>query len=85
MATRNGLRDAASEHANAELFWELRGAGANFGIVTELELRLHPVSQVVAGMLFHPAERLADALRFYALKRACDPESFFRMNKNIKP
>ena len=34
----------ASVAENADLFWALRGGGGNFGIVTALEYRLHPVS-----------------------------------------
>ena len=74
VVTADGRFVTASEHANADLFWGLRGAGANFGIVTELELRLHPASQVVAGMLFHPAEALADALRFYQEFSKSEPD-----------
>ena len=46
--------DAASD---PELFWALRGAGGDFGIVTALEFELLPVSEVFAGALFFPLER----------------------------
>ncbi len=50
--------DGSIVHANAkenpDLFWALRGGGGNFGIVTEFEVNLHPVSSVLfgAGMCF---------------------------------
>lgn len=41
------VRVSASE--NADLFWALRGGGGNFGVVTEFEVTLHPVSSVLFG------------------------------------
>jgi len=53
-----------SEEENPELLWGLRGGGGNFGVVTALELRLHPVGpEVLAGLVLHPAERGRDLLR----------------------
>jgi FAD binding domain/Berberine and berberine like len=44
----------ANNKENADLFWALRGGGGNFGVVTEFEVNLHPVSSVLfgAGMYF---------------------------------
>jgi FAD/FMN-containing dehydrogenase len=38
-----------------DLFWAIRGGGGNFGVVTRFKYRLHPVSDIVGGMLFLPA------------------------------
>src|SRR5262245_31384819 len=50
---------------DADLFWALRGGGGNFGVVTALEFRLHPVTQVLGGLVLHPLQRASDMLRFY--------------------
>jgi len=56
---------AAGEGENEDLYWAIRGGGGNFGVVTELKLRLHPVSTVVAGPMFWELERAADVLAWY--------------------
>jgi FAD/FMN-containing dehydrogenase len=58
------LRASATEHA--DLFWGIRGGGGNFGIVTALEYRLHPVGPtVLGGAVVYDYEHARDALRFY--------------------
>jgi FAD/FMN-containing dehydrogenase len=62
VVTADGRVVRASEDENPELFWGMRGAGANFGIVTSFEFRLHPFNGLVThGTVTHPIER-ADAL-----------------------
>ena len=50
-----------AEH-EPELFWALRGGGGSFGVVTALELRLFPLEELVAGVLFFPLDRAAEVL-----------------------
>jgi len=47
------LRVDAVSHP--DLFWAIRGGGGNFGVVTRFRYRLHPVDQIVGGMLLLPA------------------------------
>jgi len=56
------LRASADE--NAELFWALRGGGGNFGIVTNLEYRLHPIENVLGGAIAFRGD-LRSFMRFY--------------------
>src|SRR5712691_992038 len=59
------LRKAGSTE-NADLFFGVRGAHSNFGVVTSLEYRLHLVGPtVLAGMVLHPLEKAREALKFY--------------------
>ena len=62
MVTASGEVVHASAEENAELFWGLRGAGANFGVVTRFELDLHPVGQLYGGEVIHPGHRDVEAL-----------------------
>ena len=56
----------ASAEENEELFWGVRGAGANFGVVTEFEFDLAPVGPtVLAGPIFWKMEDSPEVLRFY--------------------
>jgi FAD/FMN-containing dehydrogenase len=61
IVTADGRRQIASAVEEPDLFWGVRGAGANFGVVTRLQFRLHPLGNVLAGDILLPASR--DVLR----------------------
>jgi len=61
VVTADGQVRTASETENQDLFWAIRGAGSNFGVVTSFEFRLHPVGPLVA--LAAPFYALEDAER----------------------
>jgi hypothetical protein len=64
LVTAEGRLVTASEEQNPELFWGLRGAGPNFGVVTELEFGLHPVDPMAnLGMFFWAIEDAREPLR----------------------
>jgi FAD/FMN-containing dehydrogenase len=64
LATGEVVRANRDEHP--DLFWALRGGGGNFGVVTSFVFGLHPVAEVVGGLVAHPIDAAADMLRFYA-------------------
>ena len=55
----------ASDEADPDLFWAIRGGGGNFGIATSFEFRLHPVKTVLGGIVAHPFDAAGEMLRFY--------------------
>ena len=65
VVTADGDFLTTSEKENSDLFWGIRGGGGNFGIVTSFEFRLHPLGQVLGGMLIYPMEEAQEVIKFY--------------------
>jgi FAD/FMN-containing dehydrogenase len=61
IVTADGQVRTASETEHADLFWAVRGAGSNFGVVTAFTFHLHPVGPMVAFAA--PMYALEDAER----------------------
>lgn len=65
VVTPDGALRRVSAEAEPELFWGLRGGRSNFGIVTELEIGLFPVTSFYGGGIFFPAEDVEAVLRAF--------------------
>jgi FAD/FMN-containing dehydrogenase len=66
IVTADGQIRTASRHQHADLFWALRGAGANLGVVTRFTFRLHEVGPTVyGGLIAWPFERADEILKAY--------------------
>jgi FAD/FMN-containing dehydrogenase len=62
LVSADGEQLRVSEDEHPDLFWGMRGAGPNFGIVTRFEFRVHELGQTVTqGVMIFPAERAHQA------------------------
>jgi FAD/FMN-containing dehydrogenase len=59
----DGRTVTADAARHQDLFWALRGGGGNFGVVTAMRVRLHPVPRVLAGLLLFPWAQAEAVLR----------------------
>ncbi len=66
LVTADGRIVRADREQEPDLFWALRGGGANFGIVTAIEFALYPVAEVYAGWLVWPMERAREVLNAWS-------------------
>ena len=55
IVTADGRLRRVDAQTERDLFWALRGGGGNFGVVTRLKYRLHPVDAILGGLLCLPA------------------------------
>jgi FAD binding domain/Berberine and berberine like len=65
MILADGRLVRASANENPDLYWAIRGGGGNFGVVTEFEVALHPVSKVLAGIITLESEDPRQFLRAF--------------------
>ena len=68
------VRASAEEHP--DLFWALRGGAGGLGVVTNFEFRIHPLTQVLAGLVIRPATAAGQVLREFRDFTANAPDEF---------
>jgi FAD/FMN-containing dehydrogenase len=75
IVTADGQLRKASASENADLFWAVRGAGSNFGVVTSFQFQAHPVGPMVAvAAVMYPLESARELLAAWRDVMASAPE-----------
>lgn len=69
----------ASEEANADLFWAIRGGGGNFGVVVSFLFRPHPAGMITGGAVIYDGADLPAVIRGFADYAATAPDELTAM------
>ena len=78
LVTADGRIVRASPDEHPDLFWGLRGAGPNFGIVTSFEFRLHPLDHPITfGAVTHPLDRARELAALWRDLAENGPDELF--------
>ena len=76
LVTADGRVVRASDTEEPDLFWGIRGAGANFGVVTAFEFGLHPFpGRLHRGVRVYPASAASEVWQVFADYAATAPDT----------
>jgi hypothetical protein len=84
LITADGRIQDVGAESDPDLFWALRGAGANFGVTTSFEAQLHSISPVVAGDIFYAHRDARAVLRGFREVMHDAPDGF-QASLNLTP
>jgi FAD/FMN-containing dehydrogenase len=84
VVTADGRALTADSDRNADLFWALRGAGANYGVTTSFECRLHPIGPVTGGDIHYSVRDARTVLRSFRELMDEAPDEF-QATLNLTP
>ncbi|HXI53474.1 MAG TPA: FAD-binding protein [Candidatus Saccharimonadales bacterium] len=74
----------ADSERHPDLFWALRGAGANFGVTTSFECQLHPLGPVTGGDIHYSVRDARVVLRSFRELMDEAPDAF-QATLNLTP
>lgn len=78
LVTAEGETVRASADENPDLFWGIRGAGANFGVATSFEFALHPLDHPIThGTVVHPLERAGELAQLFTELAETGPDELW--------
>ncbi len=76
----------ASADENPDLYWGVRGGGGNFGVVTNFEFALHPMSRtVIGGNIVYPFSRAREVMDVYAEYSPVAPDDLYLDLVMVRP
>jgi FAD/FMN-containing dehydrogenase len=55
----------ANADENSDLYWAVRGGGGNFGVVTSLTFKVHPVDMIYGGPMLYELSETGDVMKWY--------------------
>jgi len=84
VVTSDGVHRRVDESHEPDLFWALRGGGGSFGVVTAIEFRLYPITEVYAGVLFFPLDRAAEVLEAWRQWLPSVPDSVTSIGRILR-
>lgn len=84
IVTADGRTVDVNADTDPDLFWAIRGAGANFGVTTSFEARLYPLTTVVAGDIHYAVRDARAVLRGFREVMRDAPDSF-QATLNLTP
>lgn len=78
LVTSEGGTVRASADENPDLFWGVRGAGANFGVATSFEYVLHPLDHPIThGTVVYPIERAGELAQLFTEISGTGPDELW--------
>jgi FAD binding domain len=84
LVTPDGRLVRADADHEPDLFWAVRGGGGSVGVVTALEMRLYPVRELYAGVLFFPIDRSAEVLHAWRLWTGTVPDEVTSFGRIVR-
>jgi hypothetical protein len=82
--TADGRLLRADASHETDLFWALRGGGGSFAVVTAIELRLFPVTEICGGLLWWPIAAAPDVLQTWRQLTTEAPDEFTTMARLMR-